>query len=122
MKVTKLNIVGGDKIEWLLDAAQVSLNVPNILQAEMDGKQKSIFVLSGVADSIPLELRVVSIDGQGVDLCVVPEGFSFSYLTHHPSLGVAVVASANEKVDGWYDWHFGYDQNKAELYRFCPAY
>lgn len=120
MKSTKINIVG-DKVEWLFDSDQLSLDAPDVVQVEIDDERKLIFVMSG-GNSIPLELRVASIDGKSINLCVAPEGFSFSYLTHHPSLGVAVVASSNEKVEGWYDWHFGYDRAKAEFYRFCPAY
>jgi len=44
------------------------------------------------------------------------------FLTKHPNLGVAIVASSSDKIDDWYDWHFGYDVKKNEIYRDSPAY
>ena len=91
-------------------------------QALLDEKTGNACALFERTDSSSARLVLFNKRGEIVANLEEPENFFFSYLTHHPKVGFAVVASTNEKVEGWYDWHFGIDFTNRKLFRHCPAY
>jgi len=60
-------------------------------------------------------------DGTRAFTVTPPEGFGFSYLTHHPDAPIAVVARGESIVDNFRDWHFSISPT-GELKRLAPAY
>lgn len=91
-------------------------------QALLDESTGNACVLFERTGDTPAGLALFNQRGQLLAHLAEPENFLFSYLTYHPEVGFAVVASANEKVEGWYDWHFGVDFANRKLFRHCPAY
>lgn len=108
---------------WIHNSKKVEIYDSNVVQALADEKKNNVIVLRKLSEkSDLLELRVLEPEGNSIVDLKAPEKFTFSYLTLHPELGVAIVAGANEKVDGWYDWHFGFDKNAKSIFKHCPAY
>jgi hypothetical protein len=107
-------------LSWKENGKKVSLNIAEASQAVGDNGRELVFVLVGNDNDKTLE--VYSSSGDQIATIYAPESFSFSYLIKHPEVGTAVVAGSNQKVDGWYDWHFGYDEKKNVIFRHCPSY
>lgn len=91
-------------------------------QALLDEKTGNACVLFERTGDTPASLGLFNKQGQSLANLAEPENFRFSYLTYHPDVGFAVVASSSEQVEGWYDWHFGIDFANRKLFRHCPAY
>jgi len=118
-KISDLEVYG-DKLSWKFSGDKVNVLQGEVAQALEDNQRNLVFALVGKSnDSF---LNVFSASGERLTVVQPPSGFSFSYLTKHPEVGVAVVAGADEKVQGWFDWHFGYDESDKVVFRYCPAY
>lgn len=108
---------------WRNKSERIDIVDSKAIQALADTKKDLIIVLRKTDEDVDLlEVRIIGPEGKIIANLKAPESFTLSYLTHHPELGVAVVAGANERIDGWYDWHFGCDVEKTILFRHCPAY
>lgn len=119
-KILNLELKNG-RGSWIFDGQLITTSESGNVQILADEIKDLVFTLAdGVVEQN--QLNVFSKHGVLIRSLEPPEGYRFSYLTHHPEVNIAVVASADTKVDGWYDWHFGYDETKKELFRHCPAY
>lgn len=106
---------------WKDGAIEIEVSSAGASQLLADSKKGLIFILINMNETNKF-LNIYSISGELLASLSPPSDFSFSYLTKHPDVGIAVVAGAKEKIDGWYDWHFGFDDLKKKLFRHCPAY
>lgn len=120
MKVEKF-AVDKNIVSWKLGDNQVSIEIDNLEGAYLYLEGKTVLALTGEGNSPP-KLIGYSIYGTRKFEVAAPGGFAFSYITRHPEVGVAVVCGGNEKVDGWYDWHFAIDVKTGKLTRHYPAY
>lgn len=122
MKITdfKINKDAGI-ITWNANGNSVAVSCENLDGAYLYSKIETVLVLSGAGD-FPTDLFGYSADGIKIFEKEAPEGFVFSYITEHPTAGIAVVCGGKEKIDGWYDWHFSVDPSTGKLSRHCPAY
>lgn len=50
-----------------------------------------------------------------------PEGYSFSYVAEGAGAPL-VVCTGDQPYDGWWDWHFAWDEDAQALRRAGPAY
>jgi len=108
-------------IRWNLRKTPISIALRNIDQAMLDKINNTVFVLTGV-NELPTYLHIYSSDGVEIMRTMAPVGFQFYYLSEYPKQGVSIVCVADNPVDGWRDWHFGFDFQKKELFRINPAY
>ena len=120
--IQNLEVNKNEYVQWYYEKEKVLVESPHILQAVYNPKGPFIYALFSVGGEDPHYFKVYSAGGQEIVVLSAPAGFEFSYLTTHPSIGAAVVAGSNQKIDNWYDWHFGYDSETKELFRHCPAY
>jgi len=110
-----------DSAEWNYNNKKVVVPLEKIEQAEISDLTNSVYVLLK-GDRLPSILKIFSETGHEIETTSAPEGFQFYYLTQHPDLGVSIVCVTSNPIEGWRDWHFGYDFNKRSLFRHCPAY
>lgn len=108
-------------ISWRIDGELVSIECPDLDSAHLFTKVNLVIALVGQG-SYPSKLIGFSEKGVRKFEVDAPKGFEFSYLTEHPTAGVAVVCVANQRIDGWMDWHFSVNPSTGELKRHCPAY
>jgi len=108
-------------VSWSLGDKQISIEINDLKDAHLYAKGKTVLALAGEGN-YPSTLLGYNVDGTKKFEVAAPEGFIFSYLTEHPEFGIAVVCGGNEKIDGWYDWHFAIDVKTGKLTRHCPAY
>jgi hypothetical protein len=115
-------IVDKHQLEGICPFVSKSAAIGAFSQALLDEKTGNVCVLLERTGDTPASLALFNQHGELLANLAEPENFLFSYLTYHPDVGFAVVASSNEKVGGWYDWHFGVDFIHRKLFRHCPAY
>jgi hypothetical protein len=60
-------------------------------------------------------------DGAPAGAIDPPPGYRLSHLVETPDR-LLVVGQGETAVDGWHDWHFAIDAEKAALTRAGPAY
>ena len=60
-------------------------------------------------------------DGVPAGAIDAPPGYRLSHLVETPNR-LLVVGQGDVAVDGWHDWHFAIDAEKAALARAGPAY
>ena len=107
-------------VQWESNGGKkISLN-GSIDSALMDTDRNLVFLLINNEKSSAL-LQVFNLNGEQLVGLLPPEDFEFYYLSKHHKLGVSVVCVSEKKIDHWNDWHFGYDKENNELYRYCPA-
>lgn len=127
MKMTKildLTLNDGD-IHWTINGKIILAKRSKYTQALADESKNLVFALANNGKENEEDINLLHVFAENGTLIASlgpPNGYNFSYLTKHPEVGVAVVAGTNEKIDGWYDWHFGFDLTKKSLFRHCPAY
>jgi len=108
-------------ISWYLDKKPIKIVCENLDSAKLFSKFKIVIALVG-SGNYPSNLIGFSVEGNTKFEIKAPEGFVFSYLTEHPTAGIAVVCGGNEKTDGWYDWYYAVDPKTGKLTKHCPAY
>jgi hypothetical protein len=113
--------VDKDIVSWSFSNKPVSIKINHLKDACLYAKGKTVLALAGEGN-YPSTLLGYNVDGTPKFEVTAPAGYIFSYITEHPEVGVAVVCGGNEKVDGWYDWHFAIDTKTGKLTRHCPAY
>lgn len=109
-----------EHLTWFFNGERVCIEEKGVTQVLEDRKRGLVFALIGPSEEI--NLHIFSRTGRRLSVFPPPQHFTFSYITTHPEIGVAVVGGANERVEGWYDWHFGFKESEKELFRHCPAY
>lgn len=109
-------------IGWDYKNNKIILNVKNIQQIKLYEKKEIALLLVGEKINIAEKLYVYSFSGEERFNLFPPQGFSFSYLTNHPEVEIAIVCSSENSIEGWYDWHFSLDIKTGNLKRYCPAY
>jgi hypothetical protein len=112
---------GKNRINWNNNGVPVSVSCEFPSSAQLFASWRVVLVLAGAAE-FPTVLLGFALDGKKIFEKEPPEGFVFSYLTEHPTAGLAVVCGGKERIDGWYDWHFVVDPSTGELTKHCPAY
>lgn len=118
--ISDLLVIDGS-VRWKNRNEQIEVSNIGVFQADADQDKELVFLL--VRKSCDdVFLKILSASGDCLAVLSPPIGFDFSYLSRHPDIGVAVVAGANQRVEGWFDWHFGYDEARKALFRHCPAY
>jgi hypothetical protein len=110
-----------NNISWFLNNNFIDVDCPNLDTARYFSNANIILALSGEGN-YPDKLTGYNVTGERIFQVPPPKNYLFSYLTTHPSNPIAVVCSGKEKIEGWYDWHFGIDSNKGTLTRLSPAY
>ncbi|CAM2010605.1 hypothetical protein [Acanthopleuribacter pedis] len=112
------------KVRWRFQGKRVEAESANALNGSALYFETGGFV--GVMNGVKRDTHHVDCfdprDGRLMFQVKAPEGFSISYLANHPDAAAAVVCGADEKVDGWYDWHFAIDPKNGSLKRISPAY
>jgi hypothetical protein len=109
-------------ISWEINGKLVLIKCENLDNARAFPKANLVLVLVGKNDNYPSTLIGFSEKGVRKFEVNASEGFKFSYLTEHPTAGVAVVCVANKRIEGWMDWHFSVNPSTGVLKRHCPAY
>lgn len=107
-------------VKWVFDDKEYNYIIENIDQTLEDECNK-IIILSG-PQAYPDRLTVI--DGCGVKLfsCYPPDGTSFYYLTKDSSNNILIACTFEEKIEGWYDWHYSLDLTNKDLVRGAPVY
>jgi hypothetical protein len=111
-------------LEWFFDGQRVRPTGYDFGAAFVDSVYDRVFALE---NSFPKRrhvysrLHVYSAEGKEIAVLGPPDEFQFYYLTSYSTVGVAVVCVAREPVDGWQDWHFGFDPKTKTLFRIAPA-
>jgi hypothetical protein len=108
-------------ISWQIDGELIFIECPDLDNAYLFPKANLILALVGKGN-YPSTLIGFSEKGTRKFEVNAPEEFEFSYLTEHPTAGIAVVCVADKRIDGWMDWHFSVNPSTGELKRHCPAY
>lgn len=109
------------KLSWEYKGRLVTIECKCIISFQFYKKAKIILVLNDLGGNESIKLFGYEFDGNLKFKTTPPKGFTFSYLTEHPEIEVAVVGSSSEKIEGWYDWHFSINGKTGELKRWCPA-
>lgn len=112
---------GQNTLKWTLNESQISLSVEDLDSAMLDEKRGMIFVLSK-STPLPTLLTILNDDGSLLSILPPPDGAYFYYLTRDNTKEVLVVCSFSEKKDGWYDWHYSFEQSGGSLVRKAPSY
>jgi hypothetical protein len=109
-------------LQWSHDGEQIRVSGSGLEQAQLDAFNDRVFALEE-SPTLPGRLHVFAATGKEIAVLNPPDGFQFYYLTPYPKLGMAVVCVAPEPVEGFRDWHFGFDpKKKGKLFRHAPAY
>ena len=108
-------------VSWKVNGELVEIECKNLDSAHLFSEANLVLTLVG-KESYPSTLIGFSIKGTQKFEVNAPKGFEFSYLTEHPTAGVSVVCIADQRIDGWMDWHFSINPSTGELKRHCPAY
>lgn len=106
-----------NKVSWFWDGQEISIEYGDLDQAYLYRNAEVIFVLAG-KNRYPDTLVIFSIDGKEKIKVKAPAKYAFSYLTDD----LEVVCAGEEKIDGWYDWHFSVEPSTGKLTRRFPAY
>jgi hypothetical protein len=109
------------ELAWVFEGERVQPAGGPFEQAVHDTVNDLVLALEA-GNSLPDRLHVFSGSGTAMARLGPPQGFQFYYLTRYPRLGAAVVCVAAEPVEGWRDWHFGFDPGSGKLFRYAPAY
>jgi hypothetical protein len=109
------------ELAWAFEGERVQPAGGPYEQAVLDTVNDLVLALEA-GNGLPERLHVFSGSGKEVASLGPPQGFQFYYLTRYPKLGAAVVCVAPEPVDGWRDWHFGFDRKSSKLFRHAPAH
>ncbi|MGG6192670.1 hypothetical protein ACQV2B_01000 [Pantoea allii] len=114
--------VDADKsiVEWKYNGEVFSMFFPDFDQAMVDATRDLLFVLDK-KEKLPKRLSVINGHGEVLSIFSSPEKGDFYYLTTTPNKEVLIVCVLSEKLDGWNDWHFSFNENKGELERTSPA-
>jgi hypothetical protein len=110
------------RLAWTCEGTRVEPDAKDVELAMADPVHDLIFALESAAQGLPGRLHVFAAAGTEVAVLDPPEGFQFYYLTPYEKLGVAVVCVTAEPVEGWRDWHFGFDPKTRKLFRHAPAH
>lgn len=109
-----------DGLSWNYNGNVITLKIENIDNFLQVGDKKILLILQISKDNL-LKLLIYNFKGELLFDLSPPKGFLFSYLTKHPEVEVAVVCSSDDRIEGWYDWHFKIDPETGCLQRWCPA-
>jgi len=79
--------------------------------------------VSGLGVALSAEGRLLLFDRDGAPAGSIdpPPGYRLSHLVETADR-LLVVGQGESAVDGWHDWHFAIDAEKAALARAGPAY
>lgn len=123
LRISELHTDGISTLGWIFDRNPINISLDGVNFIQADQERCLIFVLKNKDnENIPCKLNIFNEEGDIVAELNPPEGFKFYYLIPYPKLGVSVVCSTDNPINGWPDWHFGYDDQKRELYRHAPSY
>lgn len=117
LKVDKDN----DRITLKYNGNEYTRQFNKIDQAVFDKTLDCIFLLSPSFPQ-PNKLHVLNSYGEDIAEIPSPDGASFYYLTTKNDNEVIIVCTFSDKVDGWYDWHYFYDNIKKKITREAPAF
>jgi len=123
LKIMRLGNLSVNKrtgeVSWLRKEKKNIVSINNVHQA-MATDDQEVIVLSGKGE-FPSILSGYTPEGEQTFHVPPPKGYTFSYLTMHPEVGVAVVCGGDERKDGWYDWHFAINPHDGSMKRHCPS-
>ncbi|MGC0796117.1 hypothetical protein WKG85_12520 [Pantoea agglomerans] len=120
--INNLNVIADESlVTWKFKGKMFSLPVSDIDQVMIDESRELIFVLDQKKE-LPHRLSIISGCGEVVSTFPPPNGGQFYYMTIDAKKEVLVVCVFTEKIDGWSDWHFSFNQNDNLLLRVSPAY
>lgn len=108
-------------VEWRLGMEPISISLKDIDQAILNKASNIVLVLTGPS-RLPDHLHVYSGGGLEIVKVIPPAGFRFYYLSEYAELGASIVCLTETPIDGWRDWHFGFDLKSKTLFRYGPAY
>ncbi|MGN5526132.1 hypothetical protein RBJ15_07505 [Pantoea sp. BS_4] len=120
-KIESLKVKSDESIvEWKYNNKTLSMVFSNIDQALIDSSRNLLFVLDE-KEGLPKRLSVINGAGEVLSTFSPPVNGDFYYLTITPEKEVLVVCVFSEKLDGWNDWHFSFNQDSGKLERIAPA-
>lgn len=108
-------------LSWVNDGDIITAQFNKLDNYLFFEKKKLIAVLHDVKNNYPSCLSGYSLDGSRKFSVEPPREFIFSYLALHPEAGITVVCSSNQKIEGWYDWHYAINPETGNLQKWCPA-
>ncbi len=120
--INNLNVITDESlVTWKFKGKMFSLPVSDIDQVMIDESRELIFVLDQ-KEELPHRLSIISGCGEVVSNFSPPDGGQFYYMTIDAKKEVLVVCVFTEKIDGWSDWHFSFNQKDNLFLRVSPAY
>lgn len=121
-EINDLNVMACESIvKWKCKEKIFSMPFSKIDQVMVDGSRELIFVLDQKRE-LPQRLSIINGGGEVLSTFSPPDGGQFYYMTIDAKKEVLVVCVFSEKIDGWSDWHFSYNQKDNLLVRVSPAY
>ena len=90
-------------------------------QAIANEKQGYVLILLK-GENLPEKLIVLDKSGKEVEAVTSIDGFNLYYLSSHPKTEVSIVCVSDKPVDGFTDWHFGFDMRSHKFIRLNRAY
>ncbi|MEB6533654.1 hypothetical protein RAC65_03990 [Pantoea sp. BS_8] len=121
MKIENLKVNAGEStVEWRYNGETITMFFTNIDQSLIDSSRNLLFVLDK-KERLPKRLSVINGSGKVLSTFFSPVNGDFYYLTITPEKEVLVVCVFSEKLDGWNDWHFSFNQDSGKLERIAPA-
>lgn len=108
-------------VSWSFKEDEIKLLIPNIGHAICDEKNNTI-VISVIDKKFPILIKVFDFKGIQLMSLTEPDTFEFYYIKKHPKLGVSIVCTTEQRIDGRTDWQFGIDYETKSLFRYCPSH
>lgn len=119
-KISEFNLTDNDMC-WYFGDESVQVSYPNVEQAIANKKQGYILVLLE-GENLPEKLIVLDGTGKEIENIMSIDGFNLYYLSIHPKTEVSIVCVSDSPVDGFTDWHFGYNLKEHKFVRLNRAY
>ncbi len=119
-KISEFSLIGND-VCWYFGDKNIKVSYPNIEQAIANVRQGYILVLLK-GDNLPEQLIVLDGRGKEIENITSIDDFNLYYLSKHPKATVSIVCVSDSPVDGFTDWHFGYNLKEHKFTRLNRAY
>lgn len=108
-------------VAWQYNGGEFKHSFDKLDQAMPDQNLSYIFVLSS-ANPLPQRLHILDHFGNEITEIAPPDGSTFYYLTSGERSEVLIVCTFFNKLEGWHDWHYSYDEKNKKILRRSPAY
>jgi len=107
-------------VSWSSDRNSIVLIIPDVETAISDEVNRSV-VVSINEGKFPTLIKVYDFQGNEIMTLKEPPSFEFYYIKKHTELGVSIICTTEQRINGRSDWQFGIDYEKKSLFRHCPS-